>query len=628
MVLPWVALHAAKDYANLPLLFEQYPNVRHTINVVPSLMDQLDDVALGMSDPLRQCFLIDAAAYSDEQRAELISWIRTAQYATMVHPIPRFAALWSKLDQPSDLSAQECTDLKVCFLLAWVGPMHHSNPVVQRLLLKGALYNHDNVIELLNVHVQIAAEVTGVLRRLNDAQTIELSTTPFHHPILPLLLDSDVAQSSDSTCEVPQPAVRRLHDAHEQVRMALESHAVRFGHVPPGVWPAEGAVSTEALTVLSEHGVQWTATDAEVLRRTLRDSWTETSAYYPWVLPTPQGAISVLFRDRELSDAIGFSYASWNAEAAARDFIARLEERRRLIVAHDGDDALRQAVVPVILDGENCWEYYPNNGREFLQSLLHQLSESHTITTVHCSEASHSDRASGHVLADIHPGSWIDASFDVWIGSPAKNAAWSALRDVGELIDHSHGEHIATARAEYLAAQASDTFWWYHDRHQAPHKHMFDMLFRERLRHIYRLIEQPVPDTLLRPLFEVQSMTNETTYPILFSGAAMHVADALTSHVTVTMQEAWHRLVVVFRRWPSEGESVTLLLTDRHGQERSCFVTSNGEVLWHSPLHDEGCSREEHSISMFVRAASRWKLTVIEDVGPTRKVELDVIASE
>lgn len=628
-VLPWVSLHAAKDYASLPLLFERFPKVRHTMNVVPSLMEQIDDAAKGMLDPVRALFRRESATYSNVDRSALADWLSTAQYATMVQPLPRFAALWPRLKNSHTLTDQECTDLKACFLLAWIGPQHRRLDTVARLLLKGALYSHDDVVTLLDMHSMLAAEVTPVLRRLQDAAILELSTTPYHHPILPLLISTDVGEQSDPRCPVPQPPVHRAADARLQVQMALDSHRERFGSSPAGVWPAEGAVSDEALALLASHNIQWAATDAEVLRRTLGEAWQPTMAFYPWEVDTGSGHVNMLFRDRELSDAIGFSYASWDPQAAARDFVSRLEERRRHIASVHGWESLRHAVVPVILDGENCWEFYPNNGQDFLEALLGQLSDSDNIVTVHCCDAAQSNHCvAGQALTTIHPGSWIDATFDVWIGTPAKNAAWAALRDVGDILDTYSGLGKVEALAEYLAAQASDVFWWYHDRHQAPHKSVFDELFRQRLQRVLKLMGQPQLPHLATSFHSAPLMSNDRTYPILFSGGATHAADVVTSDVCITTQDAWQRLVVSFRRWPAEGESVTLTVTDRHGQERSCLVTADGGVLWQSPLHDEGCARQELAIAIYVRAASQWKITVVEDVGPTRTAELDVAAPE
>jgi len=624
-VLPWVGLHAAKDYANLALLFEQYPMVRHTMNVVPSLMEQLDDVAKGMLDPLQKLFMQDAASYGQEEVTALVSWLKTAQFSTMVEPLPRFSALWNRLDAAHTLSAQECTDLKVCFLLAWVGPMSRSLPTITSLLLKGALFAHSDVQAVLDVHKQLAADVVPILRRLNSAGVLELSTTPFHHPILPLLINSDVALQSSGSRLLPIPPIQRPNDARLHVQLALDSHTSRFGRAPSGMWPAEGAVSFEALSLLSKHGVRWAATDAQILASTLGEEHRTTSPFYPWEVSTPDGTICMLFRDRELSDAIGFSYATWNPQAAARDFLSRLEERRRIIVASDGEQALLHAVVPVILDGENCWEFYAENGKPFLEALLQLLSQTAWIAPVTCSEAASPEHCvAGPRLTAIHPGSWIDASFDVWIGSPSKNAAWTALGDVGTAVDGANPSTPIDTQQEFLAAQASDTFWWYHDRHAAPHKHVFDKLFRQRLSHVLEGIRHSPFDCLSTSFHQVNSMDNETVYPVHFSGGATHAADVVSSSVSITTQDAWQRLTIAFHRWPAEHESVTLIITDRHGQERSCLISADGGLLWQSPLHDEGCAAQEMAVLVYLRAASQWKVKIIEDVGPTRTAEMDV----
>jgi len=622
--LPWVRMHATKDYLDVAQIIGSYPSVRHTINVVPSLAAQIADTLMGVQDPVLALLRLPSDTLTPGQRQELFDWVRTAQYSTMVRPWPRFDALWAKLkSNESDITNQEIADLQMWVLLMWTGPVARELQPVRAMLLKGALFTRSEIDDVIRFHDERIAQIEPTLSLLGK-QSVELSSTPYHHPILPLLIDTDCALESTPTAVVPKPPLRRPADAEEHVRLAIADHIKRFGAPPLGMWPAEGSVSTEVLAMFARHGIQWTATDEAVLRNTLGTDWQETSAWFPWQFNTTDGTISVLFRDNELSDAIGFSYASWEPVAAAKDFLRRLEQRRNILISHHGEQILEHAVVPIILDGENCWEFYQENGRPFLETLLRTLSESAEYNCITFSEASeHSHCVGGTALTSIHPGSWIHGTFDVWIGSPSKNAAWSALRDVANAVDATEEPRRGALLGSLLVAEASDTFWWYHEHHHAPHRELFDELFRERLRSINAQADSPVHIDLHTSFYNLDMMNESRRIPISFSGSAMHTADELTLDCSLETQESWQRIVVRFQRWPNEGQSVALSLLDRHSQERSCLVSSNGETLWSSPLHDEGCARREDlAIAMYVHAASGWTLRITEDVGPIRVAEV------
>lgn len=632
MVLPWVRLHAVKDYLDLPLMLSEWPHVRHTMNVVPSLLAQLDAYAAGAQDTLLTLCSKEVDTLADADKHVLAHDCGVLQRSTMTHDLPRYGQL---IDQIADhgvttLSRADWLDLQVLYHLAWTGPVHRFREPFRRFVLQGAGYSAQDRAELLQAQQQIITEVIPTLRQLQDAGTLELSVTPFHHPILPLLCDTSVAVQRMPKSVLPDPPMSVPGDAQIHVQRALADATLRFHRRPIGIWPAEGSISMEALDIMVRHGLQWTASDEAVLTATLGDHATPTSALFPRRVITPSGSIAVLFRDHDLSDAIGFTYATWDPERAVHDFVRRLEERRHLIVSTHGEAALDHAVVPVMLDGENCWEFYPNNGQDFLQALLRTLSDTTRFTAVTCAEAT----ADVHLqampdLTDLTAGSWIDGTFDVWIGSPVKNLAWSLLRDARTTYDavaaSCDPKGASEAFEHLLAAEGSDWFWWYDDRHQAPHKGVFDTLFRRRLAAAYRAMGVSAPEVLEDTLYKAVGDTAPgARIAVAFPGSAMHESDLVAGDVRLEQSGEWQRVVLALRRRPHNDESLTLAVKSRDGMERRCHIHADG-LLWHSPLHDEGAHYlTDLEVAIYVHAGSMWHVRVDEERGSVRTFMTDL----
>ena len=341
---------------------------------------------------------------------------------------------------------------------------------------------------------------------------IELTTSPYHHPILPLLIDTYSAREAVPDLPLPHARFARPEDARAQLEMGISCFERHFGFRPGGMWPPEGSISTAALALMAEAGVAWTASDEEVLLRSLGQSThlfgegdKARTVFRPWRLA--HGASPVLFfRDRTLSDRIGFSYATWDPVLAADDFVARLQ---RIRTAAAGEDL----VVPVILDGENAWETYPENGALFLRALARSLAAADGITVVKPSDVVKSTEP--RTLANLVAGSWVDGNFRTWIGAPAKNRAWDLLERVRETLAEglagapalSPPEILrggapgpAVAKAALFAAEASDWFWWFGGDHTSAHDAVFDALFRAHLVTACRALGRPVPPELEQPV--------------------------------------------------------------------------------------------------------------------------------
>ena len=608
--LPWVRMHAVKDYVDLLEIMAEH-QVKHTVNLVPSLLMQIEEYAAGRRDPVQRLCLMAPADLEVGDRRTLFEWVRTLQFDTMVRPLQRLVELWNVADAES-LTDQEVLDLQVLLHLAWAGPRSRRDSLVRVLLAKGrnfSVSDRDALLTYLDARMQ---EVVPSMKALIDRTGSEVSVTPFHHPILPLLCTTDAAREASPEMDLPTPAFASVDDASWHVEQAVRDHARRFGANPTGMWPAEGSVSQPALEILAANGIRWAATDEAVLRHSLGEEWHPTSAYKPYTVHTGNGPVALLFRDHALSDAIGFEYASWEPEAAADNFVARLLERRDRIVEHHGEEALDWMVIPVMLDGENCWEYYPENGEAFLHALLTRMSNAQVFTTVTCTEAV--DAAAEHAspLQHLIAGSWINGTFDIWIGSAVKNAAWSLLRDIREHLRRV-GEPAHLMEIMYTL-EASDWYWWYDDRHQAPHKSDFDSVFRSHLRELYTAVEEDPEYDLARPLTEVTMDMDATraTFPVSYGTNTMHDADALIEKVTVETDGNWQRLTFHFQRDCKDVEEVFATIKDRHGAERRCGVTGE-QVLFQSERHDEGFERRgPREISVYLHSTTHWFIALEE----------------
>lgn len=617
-VLPWVRLHAIKDYADLPRILGEFP-IRQTINLVPSMLEQLDACVKGVPDPLEELAALNTAALSYEQHRELSRWLLTLR-DPMMEGLPRLASIVAYLrshDHPA-MSEQEWRDAMVLFHLAWCGPVtrRRSEPI-RRLLEQGAHFSEEQKLGLMQTIRDLVSEVLPTMLEQFRAGHIDISITPYHHPILPLVIDTDVALESMPSATLPSPTYKAPSHAKRHVRRALDDWQQRSGTAASGMWPAEGSLSMEALEVLASNGVAWTATDEGVLRASAGELFVRSDVYFPYEVATTSGSITVLFRDHGLSDAIGFEYASWDAAAAAADFMRRLEERRQLIIHEQGASSLEHAVIPVILDGENCWEFYRHNGEEFLRALMQRLQDDDRFTCVTCTEVA----ASGHArrLERLRAGSWINADFGVWIGSPAKNLAWSLLgRAMQALRNASYDDESIAEQLEVL--EASDWFWWYDERHQAPHKEEFDATFRARLRRIFEMCQATVPDELARPLTQVSIMDEIERIPVSFGTTAMHRNGAIVRDVSLETSEAWQRLRVRLERRPASDEELIVQALGDDGIERACLVTEE-ELLWRSPHRDENSEWfADNELAFYLHGSRRWVVTLTEENGGNRRV--------
>ncbi|MHB8868493.1 MAG: glycoside hydrolase [Thermoleophilia bacterium] len=511
--MPWVRMHALKDYADMVEVLAGYPSLHQTFNVVPSLVEQLRDYAAGdYRDTYREHALKPAAELSPHERAFLLEIMCERVTHPRTKGSPRYLELAQKRDRltvdgtvrTEEFSVEELRDLQVWFDLAWFDPRHLRDGPLGDLAARGRDFTEDDKVVVSAAETRLIARVLPTYRDAADSGAVELTTSPYFHPILPLLINSDCARVSMPAVELPTRRFAHPEDAREHVRLALECHRLTFGRNPAGMWCSEQSVGEDVIGLLAAEGITWTVSDEAVLARSLtpdRRRQADGRLDDPRLLHTAyrlereEGSLAIVFRDRVLSDLIGFTYQDWDPGDAAADLTHRLLQIREALP--DGD---RGHVVTIALDGENAWEYYRNDGRDFLERLYERLEAEPALRCVTVSEhlAAHPPVRS---LPWLHSGSWIGGDFGTWLGDTAHRRAWDLLHDARDAVAAVRAvREVETAWREIMIAEGSDWFWWFSDHQESGLDHVWDATFRRHLQQAYRLAGLDPPASLFEPV--------------------------------------------------------------------------------------------------------------------------------
>src|SRR5882724_8400563 len=559
--LPWTRLHALKDYYGMVKLLEEFPNVHQTFNLVPSLITQIQDYVSGAAqDPFLLVAAKPAKDLTPDERRFALQYLFQAHPVNVIGRYPRYRELWERFRSAGDsperaekyFQPQDFTDLQVLSQIGWFDEYFLEEKNIAELIRKGRNYSMEDQRLVIAAEREFMARVVPAHAEAAKRGSIEISTSPFYHPILPLVCDTQMGAVSSPGLPLPQNRYRHPEDAREQLLRGLAFHEKVFGMRPQGVWPSEGSVSEEVLAIAHRLGVQWMATDEGVLGRTLglsfnRDGQGHLSsdlAHHLYTIHRYENAdtrMNLIFRDHTLSDLIGFVYSGMPPQDAASNLMQKIKESAQPILSHGQD-----AMVPIILDGENAWEYYPHSGREFLRRFYDALSNDPGIEAVTVSAAITRPQNCSY-LNSLVPGSWINANFNVWIGAPEDNKAWDYLHRARNYYTEnaaSAGEDQRNlAFEEILIAEGSDWNWWYGPEHHSANDRDFDELYRKHLSNIYQALGGTPPDVLAQPIAGAHAkpqFTPQTTYiqPAVdgknigyfeWLGAAAHVADRHSS---------------------------------------------------------------------------------------------------
>jgi alpha-amylase/alpha-mannosidase (GH57 family) len=515
--MPWVRLHATKAYYDMAYGLEKFPSIKATFNFTPSLLRQLQEVGSGT---VRDLFLEHAqrpaADLRPEEKAFLVRHFFSANWATMVRPYPRYHELLVKrgadvygrdLERVAQqFSTQDLLDLQTWHNLAWFGyGTVNRYPHLAALRAKNRGFTEEEKQEVLAFQLATVQDIIPLYRRLMEREQIELTTTPFFHPILPLLIDTDFTRRARP--DLPLPS--RFHapkDAEAQLQRAVECHTATFGRAPVGLWPSEGSVCPELIPMLPKIGLRWLATDEGILTRSLdaaRQPWQRNrDLYQPYLVGSEGRDVTILFRDQEISDAFGFVYHKTTPETAAEDVLRRLRQ-----IIHEAPQD--QVTIAIVLDGENPWEHYHEGGELFLSLLYkacstgaldHDAIRTTTATISNALEAAPATRRISH----LHSGSWINQDYKIWIGHQEDNRGWDLVSHtrsrLAEIAATLPSDRAQAAWDELYAAEGSDWFWWYGDDFDTDYKEEFDRLFRTHLRNVWTIAGLAPPDLLNEPI--------------------------------------------------------------------------------------------------------------------------------
>jgi len=518
--LPWTYLHAIKDYADMAAHLESAPEARAVVNFAPVLLDQINDYAnqlhgylrdtAALRDPLLAALDEPALPVRREQRLDLMQACLRANKERLIDPYPAYKrlaqmAVWleDKPDAVMYMGEQFLSDLLVWYHLAWLGEtVRRRDARVERLMLKEAGFSLNDRHELLEVIGDVVCGLIERYRALAERGQVELAVNPYAHPIVPLMLDINSAR--EAMPDMPMPLLPNYPGGEERVRWHIERGLAVFEHYfgfrPSGCWPSEGSVSGAALKVFAEAGFRWAASGGSVLHNSLKASGSSTNATREQRLYRPYriggaGDIACFFRDDGLSDLIGFTYATWHGDDAVNNLVSHLEDIDKS--CNDDGDYL----VPIILDGENAWEHYPNNGYYFLRALYARLAAHPRIQLTTFSDYLR-DGGQVSTLPRLVAGSWVYGTFSTWIGEKDKNRAWDILGDAKRAFDKAVrtgylvGEHRTAAERQLAVCEGSDWFWWFGDYNPSGTVRDFERLYRLHLANLYHMIGEDPPDYL------------------------------------------------------------------------------------------------------------------------------------
>jgi alpha-amylase/alpha-mannosidase (GH57 family) len=518
--LPWVYLHAIKDYVDMAAHLESTPGAKAVVNFTPVLLEQLAvyeqqiEGFLKNSEAIRDPLLaaLDNPVFPADNEHRL-ALVKTCLHANQKQMIERFSdykrlvhiaeLVIHDLDSSSYISNQYLADLVTWYHLAWLGETVRINDERIKILIEqGSGFTLHQRRSLLQVIAELLSTLRARYIRLADLGQVELSMSPYAHPMIPLLLQFTVAR--EAMPDVHLPILDNYPGGHERAEWHLQ-HGLNvferyFGRSPTGCWPSEGGISSATIEMLADSGFRWAATGESVLRNSIKDSSPEDNGVDPAYGPycEPGSNLRLYARDDTLSDLIGFTYADWHADDAVGDLVHRLETIAD--ACHDQDNA----VVSIIMDGENAWEYYPKNGYYFLTALYQRLVENPRLELTTYQDIP--DTSPVHKIKKITGGSWVLGTFSTWIGNEDKNRAWDILGDVKRVYDYYcantelDSRQLEKINEQLAVCEGSDWFWWLGDYNPAGAVSEFERLFRVHITNFYQMLGQEPPQYLAQTI--------------------------------------------------------------------------------------------------------------------------------
>ncbi len=520
-LMPWVRLHAVKDYLDMLLIGKKFKNLKLNFNLVPVLLDALIDYGENeMHDIHSRLTITDIDDLTDDDKKFIINNFFDANYHSMILPNQEYERLLQKYQAGDEnnidiFSPQEYSDLMALFNLAWIDPsFKNMYPEIKALIKKGKNYSLSDRIKIIEIHRDIIRKIIPSYKKFADEGKIEITTSPYYHPILPIMLDLKEIRKTSSTT-FPHNLKMEL-DAKMQTEMALDRVQELFGKRPKGIWPSEHCISPKELDLFKSLGIEWTISDEGILSNSINFEFIRDFRGYledPYHLLKSykyKNGLNIIFRDSVLPNLIGFEYPNHDPENAANDLYDRIKSAQSKLLSSPDEHHL----LTIAMDGENCWENYTHDGSTFLETIYGLIENDPTLETVLISDYIAKDTPKP--LNKISSGSWVNRNFKLWIDEPLKNLAWTYLKQVRD--DFSNyvkknpiNPNIEAARKELFICEGSDWFWWYGEPNNSGRDNIFDYIFREHLKNIYFYLDIEPPEYLDTPL--LSAISKPSRYP-------------------------------------------------------------------------------------------------------------------
>lgn len=663
---PWVRVHATKDYLDMVEVIDQHPGMKATINITPSLIVQLEDfVKNGTKDLYWTLAEVPAAELTTEQKTFILERFFDANWDHIIAVHPRYKEL---LDQRGgtdaetiaaaveSFSEQDFRDLQIWFNLAWVDPDYLAEEPFKALVDKGRDFSEEDKVTLFDGIFAIIEQVIPTHKALQDKGVIEVTTTPYAHPILPLIYNSDLALVGNPKAITPREPFTYPQDANYHLLKSVEMYEEHFGMPVRGLWPGEGSVAQEIVPMVSKAGYQWMQTGEPVLVASLgmdgdrfnRDSnevpIDGDALYRPYYVQGSSGEkVAVFFRDWNISDKVGFTYSGMSGEAAANDMVNHLKRIRASLKDQEGPH-----IVTIVVDGENAWENYDNDGKEFFHTLYDLLANDENLITITPSEYLELFPEQRE-LKKLFPGAWFSTNYDTWYGEEEEAEAWNLLGRVRLDLAKAESGEIDAPNADFdkaydfmYLAEGSDWFWWYGTDQDSGQDSYFDEGYRELLKNVYISLGLEPPAFLDIPVIQPQmlkpdvAIANEVLPEIdgemdddewegagIFGGSDpqgfesfLFALDQETLSFGIQLLEAL-----------TEGESIELYINVPNDQYRMIYDES-GEIRLTSPATRMLKIRQENpNVELYITDGESWHLKESEigkAVATTNFVEIGV----
>ena len=516
-LMPWARLHAVKDYLDMVSILEKYPRLKLNINIVPALLDELIQYTEGYNDIHSTLTVAKIEELSLNDKEYIFNNFFNTKYETMVYRYPTYRKLFKKRFSSNsitvdDFTNQELSDLMALFNLSWIDITHYDKfPEIKNLIEKGHGYSQKDRIRIIEIHREIIKEIIPTYKKYLNENRIEITTSPYYHPIMPILCDYETSAKNLSNKDNLPINFHLNRDAHYQVKSALDRIQEVFGVRPKGIWASEYCLTDKVLELFSEEGIKWTISDESILSKSINFNFVRDfkgnleDPYYllkTYTYNQQNSNIDIIFRDSHIPNLINFEYCNIDTSISSNDLYNKIKTiQNKLLVSPDNNHLLT-----IALDGENCWESYENDGNDFLNAIYSKLEQDETIDTVLISEYIDTDK-NKKILNKIHPGSWINKDFHFWLGDPVKNLAWQYLNNVRDnlktIISDVNDPIVKKALRELYIAEGSDWFWWYGEPNNSGQDNVFDFLFREHLKNTYKILGQDYPEYLDNSIIEI-----------------------------------------------------------------------------------------------------------------------------